>query len=105
MAKIPVDQGDPALGLEHRVAEGGPGAGLAESQREHDGRGDGRPSDADRRVARVIPGGQHQGRLDQQVDRQRGEGAADQAQRLALAGLPGAGQLPDHDRGCADLDE
>jgi len=42
----PVHQRDPALGLEHRVAEGGTGAGLAEGEREHDGRGEGRPADA-----------------------------------------------------------
>jgi hypothetical protein len=40
-----------------------------------------------------------------QVDRQRGERVADQPQAAALALLAGAGQLPDHHGGRADLDQ
>jgi hypothetical protein len=53
----------------------------------------------------VIAGGQDEGGLDEQVDRERGERVPDQAQAAALPFLPCVRQFPDHDGGGADLDE
>ena len=53
----------------------------------------------------VIASNQDERRLNQQVDRQESERAADQAQCPALPVLSGAGQLPQDNRRGTDLDE
>jgi len=51
------------------------------------------------------PGGEDDRGLHGQEDGQGGEGHPDQSQGEALAGLPGPGQLPQHDGAGADLDQ
>jgi hypothetical protein len=53
----------------------------------------------------VVPGSQHHGGLRQQVDGEGSERVPDQPQAVPLALPAGSGQLPDHDRGGADLDQ
>ena len=53
-----VDEGHPAFGLQHRVAEGSAGSGLAGGQGEHDRGGDGGPGDAEGAVVGAEPAGE-----------------------------------------------
>src|SRR5439155_3085040 len=100
-----VDKGHVRLGREHRVVQLPPRDPLALREQEHGEERGRQPADAAHARRRVFPRKEDIGRLPQDVEGQGEEGTADEPQRLSLAVLVHAGELPDHDHRSEDLDE
>src|SRR5207247_6685236 len=72
---------------------------------EHRAEGGAQPGDPEGGMARMGTGDQGVARLEEDVDREREEGAADQAESPALAPPVDPLEFPDDDEGGEDLDQ
>ena len=81
------------------------GAALSQREQGHDDEGRPGPAHSQRAGVRVRANGQHDGRLDGEVEREGDERGADEAQGAVPAVGIDAGELPHHHHRGEDLDE